>query len=404
MRIFLNKILSNQQMKYATKRISLALIITLGFLNHEVNAQTGSKRIPKIDPAPFEDNAHHWYDIFDKSNTINPLPGRPRFPPTAIKEIADNILLYQKTNGGWPKNYDVFAILSQAQKDSLIASKDELHTTYDNGSTYTHIEALSIAYSVVPDIRYKNAALKGLDFILASQYNNGGWPQYFPLENNYSRHITYNDGAFEGIISLLKDIVDRKPQYAFIDAKRFALLSNAYRKGLDCIVKTQIVDNGKLTAWCQQHDEVTLKPAWARKFEPPSICNQESADLVLFLMSINHPDKNIINAIEHAVAWFEASKIYNTVVKRVQADQMVTAFRVSKSDKVVVVDSTTAPIWTRYYELGTDRPLFCNRDSKVVYSLAEVDRERRDGYAWYTYKPQVVLDKYTSWKKKWGGN
>lgn len=35
-------------------------------------------------------------------------------------------------------------------------------------------------------------------------------------------------------------------------------------------------------------------------------------------------------------------------------------------------------IWTHYYELKTNKLLFCNRDSKVVYSLAEVDRERRD--------------------------
>jgi len=45
--------------------------------------------------------------------------------------------------------------------------------------------------------------------------------------------------------------------------------------------------------------------------------------------------------------------------------------------------------------------LFCNRDSKVVYSLAEVARERRSGYAWYTYNPQKVLAKYPAWSQKW---
>lgn len=388
-------------MKVICKKTSFIVSILIGILSHQINAQTSSKQFTQINPAPFADNAHHWYDIFEKNRVISPLPDKPRFPATAIKEIADNILLYQKDNGGWPKNYDVFAILNQAQKDSLVASKNQLNTTFDNGTTHTHIQALCIAYKVIPNIEYKKAALKGLDFILASQYANGGWPQYFPLENNYSRHITFNDGAFEGIISLLKEITDRKPAYDFIDAQHLAILTNAYKKGLDCIVKTQIIDNGKPTAWCQQHDEITLQPAWARKFEPPSICNQESADLVLFLMSINHPNKNIIKAIENAVTWFEESKIYNTVVKRIDADKMTTQFTVSKSDKVVVIDSTAKPIWTRYYELGTHKPLFCNRDSKIVYSLAEVERERRDGYSWYTYRPQTVLDKYASWKKQW---
>lgn len=354
-----------------------------------------------IDTGAFEDNAHHWYDIFDKENIVNPVPGQPRYRATELPGIGDNILLYQKNNGGWPKNYDIMAILTDVQKDSVVKAKGVLNTTFDNGTTYTHVAALAMIYTATHTQKYKAAALKGLDFILAAQYPNGGWPQFYPLESNYSRHITYNDGAFEGIMEVLKAIYDGDAQYAFVDAAHAQKLKAAYGKGLNCILKTQINDNGKLTAWCQQHDEVTLQPAWARAFEPPGICNQESSDVVLFLMRIDHPSKEIINAVQHAVEWFNDSRIFNTRVKTINAPVMVTKFRVSKSDRVVVADSAAPPIWTRYYELKTHRPLFCNRDSKVVYSLAEVDRERRDGYAWYTYSPQKVLKQYPAWKKKW---
>ena len=151
-------------------------------------------------------------------------------------------------------------------------------------------------------------------------------------------------------------------------------------------MKTQITDNGKLTAWCQQYDD-NLAPAWARKFEPPSICNRESVGIVDFLMSIKNPDEAIINSVKSAMAWFEESKIYGIRVKTIEAPVTKFPFRTSHTDRVVVADSTAPPIWTRYYELKTHRPLFCNRDSKVVYSLAEVERERRDGYGWYTYEP-----------------
>ena len=70
----------------------------------------------------------------------------------------------------------------------------------------------------------------------------------------------------------------------------------------------------------------------------------------------------------------------------------------------MVVDSAAAPIWTRYYELGTHRPLFCDRNSEFLYSLAEVSLERRSGYAWYTGSPQKVLDKYLAWQKKYALN
>lgn len=363
------------------------------------NLQTG---FTQIDYGPFADNSGHWYGIFDKSNVINARPGRPRYKPTELVNIADNMLLFQKNNGGWPKNYDMFAILTPDQKDSVRASKNVLNTTYDNGTCYTQIAALCGVYSVTHDTKYKDAAQKGFDYILASQYKNGGWPQYFPLENNYSRHITYNDGVFEGIMQMLKDVGDGKPQYAFLDVSYRKKLKEAYDKGLDCIVKTQIVDGGKPTAWCQQHDEVTLQPAWARAFEPPSICNQESANLVLFLMEIEKPKKEIVNAIENAVTWFRESEIQQTRVKSIPAPRMVTPFRVSTADRIVVTDPAAPPIWTRFYELKTHRPLFCNRDSKVVYSLAEVDRERRDGYSWYNYAPQKVLDKYPDWEKQHG--
>ena len=380
------------------------VIVALVHFAQVALAQTNGRPtdLTQIDPAPFADNSNHWYGIYDKHNIINPLPDRPKYKPTELKNIGDNILLFQKNNGGWSKNYDVFAILTNDQKDSLKARCNEVNTTFDNGTCYTQIDALAIVYHATNEEKYKKGALAGFGYILEAQYGNGGWPQFYPLETDYSRNITYNDGAMEGVMELLKAVLDNKLHlYDFLDAKLRKKLQSSYEKGLDCIIKTQINDAGKPTAWCQQHDEVTLEPSWARKFEPASICSSESAWLVLFLMSIDHPSKAIIDAIQNATAWFEASKIYNIRVDRIPAPPMVTPYKTSTTDKVVVVDSTAPPIWTRYYELKTHRPLFCNRDSKLVYSLAKVARERRDGYAWYSYTPQKVLNAYPEWQKKW---
>lgn len=353
-----------------------------------------------IDMRPFADDTNHWYNIFDKNNVINPLPSRPRYKPTDLTAIGDNIILFQKSNGGWPKNYDVFAILSKEQQDSVADVKNVLNTTFDNGTTYTHIFALAQIYDATHNDKYKKAAINGLNYILSAQYNNGGWPQYYPLENNYSRHITFNDGVFTGILQVLQPAVQKKYPFEFIDDDLQKKLDKAFTKALSCVKKTQIIDNGIPTAWCQQHDEVTLLPAWGRKFEPPSICNKESADLVLFLMQLDHPDTAMVKVINNAVSWFRQSAISNTKVVEVQAPLMKTAFRISTADKVVVRDTSAPPIWTRYYELKTHRPLFCNRDSKFVFALADVERERRDGYAWYIYTPQKVLDRYPTWQKR----
>lgn len=372
-------------------RYPIALISFITLFGARAFAQN---QVPdRVDPRPFADNANHWYKGLDDKRMINPLPGKPQYAPTQLTEIGDNILLFQKTNGGWDKNYDIFAILTDAQKDSVSSHRNELHTTFDNGTCFTQIAALSIIYKGTHTEKYREGALKGLDFLLSAQYANGGWPQFYPLEKKYSREITFNDGAIEGIMVLLKDILNGLPQYDYVNAAYRKKIGTAFTKGLDCIIKTQINDAGVPTAWCQQYDENTLQPAWARKFEPACISNGESAGLVLFLMSIEQPDQRLVDAIQHAVKWFLDSRIYDT--------RVVTVAHGSKKDRAVITDTTAEPVWTRYYELKTHRPMFCNRDSKVVYSLAEVEYERRNGYQWYTYAPQKVLTKYPVWQKKW---
>ncbi len=356
-----------------------------------------------IDISGFCDSAHHWYDIRDEDHVINPLPERKRYSPEDVRDIADNILLFQKKNGGWPKNYDMLAILTPAQKKTVLASKNAVNTTFDNGATHTQVEYLAKAYTLNGDERYKKACLKGIDFILRAQYPNGGWPQFYPLRKDYSRYITFNDDAMIGVMQVLHHIVEGRPYYSFVDRSLRQRVKTAFEKGIDCILNCQINENGKITVWCQQHDDITLKPRWARTFEPPSACSFESSDIVMLLMSIDHPGKRVIKAVQSAVKWFYDSRIFGIRADSIPAPKVSYRYHNTDFDVVVVKDPKAPPVWSRYYELKTNRPLFCNRRDRIVYSLAQVDRERRTGYRWYGYGPQQVLDAYPAWKKRWVG-
>lgn len=382
------------------KRNYLVFLIVFVLSNAFINAQSNKKDADVITTKPFGDSERHWYGIKDPTNLVDPVPNQPKYPESDYTKIADNMILFQRANGGWPKNYDMKAILTPEQVEKVASTKAILHTTFDNETTYTHVYYLAQVYTATKIEKYKEACQKGIQFILDAQYANGGWPQYFPLEKNYSRHITFNDGAYMGIINLLDKIVHNNPNFSFLDEALKSKVTQSYNKGLDCILNMQIKDNGRLTAWCQQHDEVTLAPAWARKFEPPSICNAESVDVVLFLMKIKNPDGRIIQSIQSAVKWFEDSKIYNTRIESFEIDAFESKYKTVKRDVRAVADPAAAPIWTRYYELGTNKPLFSDRNSELLYSLAEVSVERRNGYAWYTSSPQKVLDKYPDWQQK----
>jgi len=389
------------EIQFLFKKLFVILFAVFLSTNSIAQAKKKTEVFRPISMSPFSDSSHHWYDIHDDSNIVNPVVNQPIYKETEITKIADNILIFQRNNGGWPKNYDMQAILTIKQVDSLVRTKNKLNTTFDNSTTYTHIKYLAQVYTITKIEKYRDACLKGINFTISAQFPNGGWPQYFPLENNYSRRITFNDGAYCGIMEMLKKIIENDPDFSFIGNEVREKIKLVFEKGLDCILKTQIVDNGRLTAWCQQHDEIDLKPAWARAYEPPSICNGESALVVLLLMSIDNPGERIINSVQSAVKWFNDSKIYNTKVETVSAPPEKSQWKTTTYDRVVVFDSLAPPIWTRYYELGTEKPLFCDRNSKFLYSMAEVSRERRSGYGWYTYAPQEVLDKYPKWQKKW---
>jgi PelA/Pel-15E family pectate lyase len=378
------------------------VIVFSAFLFVQLPA-SGQKAADKssVSTEPFGDSTRHWYGIADKDNLIQPEKGQPRYKEEEVAAIADNILLFQRNNGGWPKNYDMQVVLTPEQKAQLIRTKNSLHTTIDNSTTYTQIDYLAQAYARLKDKRYEKAAVKGIGFLLQAQYPNGGWPQYYPIEQGrYSRYITFNDDAYIGVMKLLKKIVDHDSAYAFLDGLTRKQVQTAFDKGLDCILKCQIVDMGKLTAWCQQHDNTDLTPAWARAFEPPSICNGESAGIVLFLMSLDNPSPAVIQSVKSAVEWFRLSEIHGIRIKTIPAAPEKSIYKTLTTDKVVMEDSLAPVIWTRYYELETHRPLFCDRNSKFLYKLSDVSRERRVGYAWYTYAPQKVLDSYSKWLER----
>jgi len=307
---------------------------------------------------------------------------------------AENVLLYQTPSGGWPKNVD----MTNPPPPEFLANQqaDERAATIDNGATHTQLAFLARVISAGTDARLLEAFNRGFDYLLAAQYANGGWPQFFPLRAGYYTHITFNDDAMASVLRLLKDASEAKRPYAFVDTARRARAAAAVARGVDCILRCQIVVNGKRTVWCAQHDEHTLAPAPARKYEHVSLSGYESVGIVRFLMSLDHPSPAVIDAIEAAVQWFNDAKLMGIRIERKPAPELHLRF-----DPIVVKDPSAPPLWARFYEIGTNRPIFSGRDSVVRYALAEVEPERRGGYRWYVDTPGDLLNKdYPRWKKR----
>lgn len=308
------------------------------------------------------------------------------------RAAVDSVLRYQSAEGAWPKNTDVLAPITPAELEVL--NHGDRANTIDNDATTPEIRFLALAATATGDERCRLAVRRGIDYLLASQYPNGGFPQFFPLREGYYSHITYNDDAMINALTLLRDVAGGRAPFAFIDADRRARADDAVRRGIACILATQIVQDGRRTVWCAQHDEHTLAPAWARKYEPPSLSGQESVGVVRFLMNIEKPSPEIIAAIEGAVAWFRAVAISGERVEHIRQPD-------GRDERRLVADPSAPQVWARFYELGTNRPLYMDRHSQPVYDFAQIDYERRSGYNYHTEAPAELLRRdYPAWRAR----
>src|SRR3954468_17822213 len=53
--------------------------------------------------------------------------------------IADNVVLYQRTSGGWPKNIDMATAIDSSSRAELLKQKSTSDSTIDNGATYSQM-------------------------------------------------------------------------------------------------------------------------------------------------------------------------------------------------------------------------------------------------------------------------
>jgi PelA/Pel-15E family pectate lyase len=319
------------------------------------------------------------------------------YESTEARAVANSIMDYQSEFGGWPKNLDMLI----PPTDGLWAEiRNGKHPpTIDNRATTVPMTILARIYSARSDPEIQSAIERGIDYLLDAQYENGGWPQYYPLRKGYYTHITFNDGAMVNVLELLRSISRAEAPWHWVDLDRRAKSARALERGIDCILKTQVSVEGTLAVWCAQHHEVTLAPVAARNYEIISLSGSESVGVIRFLMGIESPSSEVRQAIRAAVAWFDAVRIPDRMILH----RPIVIEGQERLDQGLADDRGGPGVWARFYEIGTNRPIFAGRDKQIHDDLAEVEVERRSGYAYYGEWPLNLLTKnYPSWEKRVG--
>lgn len=329
-------------------------------------------------------------------NTLNET--RPDFFKTEeARRIGQQLILWQRCTGGWPKNIDMVTPMTDEQKQKVAADKQLTDdSTIDNGATTQQMRFLARLFQQTGDKQTREAFIRGVEFLLSGQYEDGGWPQFWPNPHGYQVHITFNDDAIYNTMVMLRDMVQMKEPYQgkLTDKKLRQRMQKAFDKGVECILATQIRVDGQPTIWCQQHDHETLKPAKARAYELPSYGPQESASLVQLLMQLPNPDERVKQAVHGAMRWFDKYKLTGLRLVR-------TGWREGTPDVKLVKDEHGGPLWARYYDLEHCEPYVCDRDGVPRRRLEDIGHERRNGYSWYGSHPAELYPLYDEWADRY---
>lgn len=322
-----------------------------------------------------------------------------RYYLEAARDVANTLVGGQLCSGGW----DYFIEFEPAARRGIAYRIDRKCnaplppgeskgvTNLDDNVTQA---CLRLLMRVDRDLGFNDpaiheGALFALESLMKAQYPNGAWPQRysefpdpatFPERrasypeswpriwpgSSYQGHYTFNDNS-------IVDMID-----AMLEASRIygdARYRASAEKGGDFIILAQMPE--PQPGWAQQYDR-GMHPAWARRFEPPSVTGGESQSVMRMLLVLYRETGNAkyLEPLPRALAYYKRSILpdvdHASEIRR----------RSCPAD---------TPCLARFYELKTNRPLYVTKGTRV--SVLDGGTTNVDGYD-ISYSDASVITHY----------
>lgn len=302
-------------------------------------------------------------------------------------QTADNVLLYQLSDGGWPKGIYYPSVLSPAEIANVSNAKSQMSSCLAGRSTLAEIHFLCYMYQNSARRKYKKAAEDGISFLIKSQFDNGGWPL---LIGEAHPVISLSDNSFIEVMTQIWRISEGKMPYDFVSDDLRKKCAEAFNNGINFILRTQCYQNDKPAIWFSCYDAQTLQPIAGSAQELKALNTQISDNLTTLLMSLSNPPEHVTRAIEGAVSWYKENKISGWARENFVNKQ-------GKRDFRFVEDKHAPDMWALYYDPATNRPMFCENDGTIIASFDELTYEARKSMSWYNNDGGKLIRTYQKW-------
>ena len=248
----------------------------------------------------------------------------------AAEAAANALIKGQNELGGW--DHKIYFDHPKLEKVS-----------FDDNQTQSAISFLMALDQEIDRPTLTKSIDKALEMMIKSQLDNGGWPHQYPWQGNYHDYATFND---HGINDCIRVMIEADTYYGQANIKA------SLKKAARFMMISQLAP--PQPGWAQQYNEY-LQPAWARTFEPPSVCPSASLHNINSLIDLflNTGKETLLEPIPDAIQWLKDSRLPNGK-------------------------------WGRFLEIGTNKVLYYDRGRIRVDSLHQISLERRTGYGYET--------------------
>ena len=276
------------------------------------------------------------------------------------RRVADAVMDAQLPCGGWNYLYDYAGEESTRQWYATIGRSawrlEEFQHYYGN-ATFDDAVSTSCAGFLLrcwlagKDAEVKSALDKAIAFVLESQYENGGWPQRYPLmydhpfrgRADYTSFVTLNDDVVPDCI-------------AFLESCREASAMDGLDEPIDRARKlmVKLQQPAPLAGWADQYTPADLKPAHARSYEPRSVNTGTTVRTINLLLEYYRKtgDTTFLEGIPAALDFLESMRLPD--------DQVAVWGRPARDSGAFLVP--------RFIDPDTGRPLYVHRVGSNVYN------------------------------------